>query len=304
MRKSVIGIGISAVLILAACSREEASPPGPRSLLGTGKGSFVFLDTRLNAGRPLTVYTYLPSEYSRSSPILFVMHGNTRNAGDYRDQWAEIAERRNALLLCPEFSGEDFPRDTQYNMGNMFLMDESDTPLGPVPEEDWTFSLIEPIFDLVKTMMTSTAPGYLIYGHSAGSQFVHRFLFFKPEARVLRAVLANAGWYTLPDFDVRFPYGLGGSPATKENLREAFAKEVTVYLGDADTDTESASLRRTPEAMAQGRHRFERGNNFYEECREAAAAQGVKFNWRLAVAPGIAHSNTGMAVFAEKVLFE
>ncbi len=306
MKKNTGGLGIVTLLLLfaAGCSRDQAAPSARRNMLNPGKGSFLFLDTRLNEGRPLTVHTYVPSKFEPGSRVLFVMHGNTRNADDYRDQWTEIAERRNALLLCPEFSNEDFPKDTQYNMGNMFVMDEADRPIQAVPEEDWAFSLIEPVFELVKSMTGSTAPGYLIYGHSAGSQFVHRFLFFRPDARVLRAVCANAGWYTMPDFDVHFPYGLQGTTATRDDLSRIFAKDVTVFLGDADIDTESPSLRKTPEALAQGKHRFERGNNFYAACRAAAEALGMEPRWKLAVAPGVAHSNANMAPFAEKALFE
>ncbi len=291
---------ISLAFVLGSC----VAAAGPQGVLKTGKGSFLFINTRLNQGRPLTVWTYIPTKLAHASPVLFVLHGNSRNADEYRDQWADIAERNNALLLCPEFSGEDFPLDTQYNMGNMFIMSESDSILGPVAESDWTYSLIEPVFDLARKMTNNASAGYFIYGHSAGSQFVHRFLFFKPGARVIRAVCANAGWYTVPDFDTVFPYGLKGTGVTKDDLRTVFGKDVTIFLGDADTDTESPSLRKTPEAMAQGRHRFERGNNFYAKCRDTAGELRTKFNWKLAVAPGVAHSNTDMAPLAEKILFK
>ena len=48
-----------------------------------------------------------------------------------------------------------------------------------------------------------------IYGHSAGSQFVHRFLMTRPDAPVERAVAANAGWYTLPDDECRLAVRTG-----------------------------------------------------------------------------------------------
>ena len=38
-----------------------------------------------------------------------------------------------------------------------------------------------------------------MFGHSAGGQFVHRFVQFKPNSRVNYAISANAGWYTVPD---------------------------------------------------------------------------------------------------------
>lgn len=273
-------------------------------LIPKGAGSFVFQKDDINRGRAITVYSYLPSDYGDNSPVLFVMHGNSRTAENYRNAWLEIAEKNHALLLVPHFSRENgFPEDDQYNMGNMFNMDREENLLSPNPENEWSYSLIDPIFDFVVERMRNTSKGYLIYGHSAGSQFLHRFLFFKPDAKVQKAVCANAGWYTMPDFQQIFPYGLKETQCSDDALRKLFTKKVTVLLGDQDTDPNHSSLRRTPQAMLQGSHRFERGHTFYKACKETAAALGVPFNWKLKIAPGIAHSNRDMAPFAAEVLF-
>ena len=79
---------------------------------------------------------------------------------------------------------------------------------------------------------------------------------------------------------------------------------MTVLLGDADVDPNASALRKTPEAEAQGPYRLARGRSFYASCEKAAGALGFDFRWRLSFAPGIAHSNSGMAPFAEKILFE
>jgi pimeloyl-ACP methyl ester carboxylesterase len=47
-----------------------------------------------------------------------------------------------------------------------------------------------------------------LWGHSAGAQFAHRFALFRPAAPVRRIVAAGAGWYTTPDLELDFPYGL------------------------------------------------------------------------------------------------
>jgi len=78
---------------------------------------------------------------------------------------------------------------------------------------------------------------------------------------------------------------------------------VVVLLGDADTDPHHAALRHTPEADAQGLHRFARGRFFFARVQAAAAALAAPCNWTLATAPGIAHSNKGMAPFAARQLF-
>lgn len=275
------------------------------SLIHKGVSSFVFQNANLNKGRPITVYSYLPSNYNDKSPLLFVMHGNSRTAENYRDAWINIAEENNALLLVPHFSRENgFPEDDQYNMGNMFKMDPQENLLSPNPENEWSYSLIDPIFDFAVEHMKNKSTGYLIYGHSAGSQFLHRMLFFKPNAKLQKAVCANAGWYTMPDFEQIFPYGLRETQCNEDSLRKLFSKNVTILLGDQDIDPNHSSLRRTPQAMLQGEHRFQRGHTFFQTCKQMAEKLGAKFNWDLQVVPGVAHSNRQMAPSAAKVLFQ
>ena len=135
---------------------------------------------------------------------------------------------------------------------------------------------------------------YTLFGHSAGSQFLHRFLYYVSGARVKRAIAANAGWYTMPDFGVRYPYGLAESGVTVEVLAGYFARDLVVLLGDADTLREDDDLRKTPEAELQGAHRFDRGRTFYRVARARAEALGVDFNWRLQEVQGAGHSNAEM----------
>jgi hypothetical protein len=112
-------------------------------------------------------------------------------------------------------------------------------------------------------------------------------------------VVANAGWYTFPVQTVAFPYGLGGVPI---DPAAAFARPVTILLGEGDTDPQHPSLRRNAEADAQGIHRYARGRAFFEAARAEAARLGTPFSWRLQTVPGVAHSNAGMAEAAMRLL--
>jgi len=49
---------------------------------------------------------------------------------------------------------------------------------------------------------------FSMFGHSAGAQFVHRYITFMPQGHLRAAVAANSGWYTLPDQTLKLPYGL------------------------------------------------------------------------------------------------
>ncbi|MGD8347466.1 MAG: hypothetical protein PVI83_09480, partial [Lysobacterales bacterium] len=145
---------------------------------------------------------------------------------------------------------------------------------------------------------------YAIYGHSAGAQFVHRFLFYIPGARVSRAVVANAGWYLMPDFGIDYPYGLRGSGVSRDHVVRVMAMPLTVLLGESDTDTADSGLRRAPEAMRQGEHRFARGQAWFAASRAWSEREGVAFGWRLETVPGVGHSNTLMAPPAARILLK
>jgi hypothetical protein len=131
---------------------------------------------------------------------------------------------------------------------------------------------------------------------------VHRFLYYKPDARVSKAILANAGWYTMPDFGVDYPYGLSESGVDHDVLTGYFGRNVTVLLGDADIDTSDDDLRRTPEAELQGPHRLARGHTFFRVAKAKAKALGVDFNWRIRIVPGAEHSNAQMTPAAAKLV--
>ena len=250
----------------------------------------IRIQTETPAGLEQYVYLGRPVNLAPDRPIVFVMHGVRRNADEYRDQWYDLAEEHDFLLVVPEFSQADFPGAEGYNYGNVY------GPKGGTRDMSrWAFSVIEPLFDEVRKRYGMQAEGYALFGHSAGAQFVHRFLYHVPAARVTRAVAANAGWYTMPDLKTPFPYGLKDSYVGPQRLGQALQQPLLILLGEADTDPEHPSLRRSPEAMAQGAHRFARGQAFFAAGRAEALRLGVPFGWTLETVPEADHDNRKMA---------
>lgn len=282
-------IGLLAVQPLGAQTAVEcAEVCRPNAAIETGSSSFAFTDW---AGHELKVWTYVPEGIDRANaPIAIIMHGANRDADRYRDQWKDHAERGGFIVIAPTFAASEFEGSRAYNMGGIFA--ETGEPRS---RELWSFSAIEPLFDDVVARLGGNQTHYTLYGHSAGSQFVHRFLFFMPEARVKRYLAANAGWYTFPDLEIAFPFGLEGTPVGEERLRAALAKDVVLLLGDRDTDPDHSSLNRSRGAMQQGRHRFARGQAFYASAKALAEERGWEFGWSLREVEGVAHSNGGMA---------
>lgn len=238
--------------------------------LAEAEAAKIRIELQTPGGVEQKVYLARPVGLAADRPIVFVMHGVRRNADEYRDQWYDLAEEHDFLVVVPEFSDDDFPGAEAYDYGNVY-----DEAGGVKPRSTWAFETIEPIFDDVRRRYGMTAEAYSIYGHSAGARFVHRFLMHVPEARVLRVVAANAGSYTMPDFSVDFPYGLRGSAVGREDLGRALQLPVAILLSEADTDS--------------------RGQAFFATARAAAADLQVPFGWQLATVPGADHDNRKMA---------
>lgn len=256
-----------------------------------------FYDDR--ATTPQRVFAYVPDNYTPMTPVIIVMHGTRRNADDYRDQWQPFAEQYRFILLCPEFTRGDFPGARGYNLG--LVRNENGEPN---PPKWWAYKRIEPIFQAARERYGLETDSFGLYGHSAGSQFVHRMVFFAPEASFGRIVAANAGWYTLPHARATWPYGLDGVPHHDKDRAAYFAQPMTILLGTKDTDPNHRSLRRAPEAMAQGPHRFARGHHFFATAKAEAEALGVPFNWELRTVEGVDHDNARMAPAAAAILME
>jgi poly(3-hydroxybutyrate) depolymerase len=273
----MIGLILATLLLQAQPDvTPDRQPPTGSSLIGVAGWG----------GPTLRVFTHVPEGYGADTPVLFIMHGVRRNADDYRDAWVALADACGLIILAPEFTAGAFPGAANYNLGGV---------AGEGPAQARAFNAIEPIFEGVRASLELSGERYWMFGHSAGAQFVHRYVSFSQAPNLGRAVAANAGWYTLPDRSERFPYGWRNAPVEPVEAADLFGHELVILLGEADNDPDAPFLRTTREANRQGRHRFARGETFYETARLAAAEAGVAFNWSLGAAPGIGHDNARMA---------
>ncbi|RYD87749.1 MAG: hypothetical protein EOP61_34945 [Sphingomonadales bacterium] len=245
------------------------------------------------AGPKLRVFYQLPKAVTADTPVLIAIHGVNRDADNYRDEWARHAIANGFIVVAPEFNRADFPDNESFSSGGM------EAPGGGFkPREQWAFAALDPLFDAVKARTGSKVPRYILYGHSGGAQFVQRFVLFMPGARYLRAIAANAGWYTMADFESGLPYGLKGSPIGEAELQSAFKRRLWILLGSKDIDPRSPNLRITKEAMKQGAYRLARGDNFFNSAQAAAAKLGTPFNWQRRYVNGVGHDNVGMSAAA------
>ena len=269
-------------ILFAVCASALLSACSPT------RPSFVFDGWE---GAPLNIYAVEPEDAAPDAPVIIVMHGVLRNADEYLDNWRKLAGELGVRVYAPEFDDERFPGASGYNYGGLGLD-------GP-----GAFDAIEPLYIYIRDNRLAAPQsadaaadgGYILFGHSAGAQFVHRFICFAETPNMRLAIAANAGWYTLPEGAYDWPYSLEGAPEEPCNLRDWFAKPLLVMLGDQDNDPQYYNLRKTEEAAAQGPHRLARGLNFLRLARDISEARDIEIAWRFEIVEGVGHDNLGMA---------
>lgn len=263
-------------------------------------------------GKNLTVFVFRPDNFdAEAGRIWFVMHGTERDARRYLKRAIPVARRHKVLLLVLEFSRDQYPDGDAYTIGmnNPSRMNAHAAEGSASSNSLHTPHMeIERTFSSVRKTLKSKQPGYFIFGHSAGAQFVHRLLSFVRCPRVLKAVAANAGWYTLSTIDKKwapFPYSLRGTAPDFKSPRQVLAAPLTILLGSEDTrgNEEDRRLRGSKSAMAQGANRLQRGVNYYRVGRQEARTAGWPFGWKVQIVPDAEHKVEEVISTAGDLLF-
>lgn len=289
MRKPFLFSSVFAFLILLSCDNNKTFDDTEPTLTIKGTGNFVFTQYTPLADKPVPVYYHIPENTTEDSPVLIVFHGAGRDAMENRDALIEKANQLSFIVVVPKFTDEAYPGGDAYNLGNVFVDGDNPSPSTLNDESVWTFSIIDPIFNYIKTLTGNTQPYYDAFGFSAGGQFAHRLVMFKPNANFNRVVASSSGWYTMPQNDVVFPYGLEESPADNMDFGGLFALPLTVMIGGNDDDPNSPGLRHNEYADAQGFNRLTRAQYFYNQSSAMAQSAGLPWNWSYVQLPNVEH---------------
>jgi poly(3-hydroxybutyrate) depolymerase len=247
--------------------------------------------------RPLTLRSARPRQFTSDTPVVFVHHGRGRNGDDYRNYWLPLVDEADILVIAPEFSDVSFPGSRWYNHGN--LLDGAGLPN---PREASTYAIDERIFAALRAQNVTRRRRYGLFGHSAGSQFVHRMLALGYRAHVATAVAANAGTYSMPELDTRFPFGLGGIGLTNDDVGKFLQFRLTVMAGTHDIDATAEHFPKDPASMRQGGTRLERAHRFIANARAMAGRLGTHCNWTIINVPGVAHEGDKMSAAAAPIV--
>jgi len=269
-----------------------------RALPIGGSASIPYTDP-FHPERRLVLECHRPTTHTPDRPVAIVQHGMNRNGSEYRDAWVPTADRHGLLIVAITFPAGEWPGPNPYNIGHVLADDGSVRP-----RDAWSFAIPGRVFALLRAAGITTRERTYLWGHSAGSQFVHRLLATQPHGVFEAVGAANAGAYCEPTLDRPYPFGLGGIGMTREDLVRFLAYSLVIFAGDRDVETDTDNLPRHDAAMAQGPHRFARAHYFLERGRTEAASLGITCNWRLIVVPGIAHEGMRMSAFAAAHWFD
>lgn len=224
----------------------------------------------------LEYLVYFPKSGSYESPVLAYIHGLSGNFREQAQAFISYCESYGIILVAPHFSEEqhaDYQRLGRLGRGkraDMFLN-----------------SCLAEVTSLIGVDTTQIN----LLGYSGGAQFVHRYLMAHPK-RVSRAVVVAAGWYTFPDTQLKFPYGIRSSrklPGVIFNPEAFLRVPITVLVGDQDVDLNGLRSNSQLDEQ-QGKNRMQRARKWVAAMRSAADAYGIEPYVSYSTIPGVGHA--------------
>lgn len=263
-----------------------------------GAASLPYLDPAF-PDRPLILHAARPEDWNPDRPVVFVHHGVGRNGQDYRDYWLPHVDAGRILAIAIEFPEASFPEYLWYNFGNLHAADGTANP-----RMQWTFGIDGRLFDALRQQGITSTERYGLFGHSAGGQYVHRMLSFGFRERVAVAVSANAGTYAMPDLTTNWPWGLGATDVTLDDLRALLGFPITVMAGTADTKTTGRFFPKGPKSLKQGPTRHARAHTYLRTGQSAAAMLGVPLAWTVIDVVDVGHDGRRMSDAAAPLVAE
>ena len=252
-------------------------------------------------------YVYIPDEMPKN--ILVLAHGMlpkrqkaSKVAMKYISRWVRYADEHNLLLIAPVFDTPRFGNLSGGSGGYRNLFGKY------IPADIF----VNQIVNRYAKNTSSGSDRFYLYGHSAGGQFVNRYVVTHPE-KIIRAVISAAGRYSYPTTAVEWPYGAGSLSKTlkwKDGTKEEVnitknlqnyalaASKISIVVGSKDIEVQ-------PKRPAHiGNTRIEIANSWANKMNENAKRFELNGNVNVHVIPDIDHSSSKLTPFCVKYLFD
>lgn len=250
---------------------------------------------------------YCPAKPPRG--LLTIVHGTpdspnaaAENARKYLARWISFAEDQRLLVVAPIFENSEYGS----------FDGSQGVPAGGYRGLYGKHFGADTFLDKVASRLGSQISGFdgrvILYGHSAGGQFVSRYLVRHPE-RVKTAVISASGRYPYPDQSAPWPYGMG---ATAVNINGKTIKDLpdpktwlaathiktTVVVGANDTDPQPARPGH------KGTTRLEFARHWVEDMNQLATQHNFQPLWNLILVPNTGHSSKQLTPTCQRVIAE
>ena len=240
------------------------------------------------------IYYITPDVINENTKVIFVIHGNSRNAEEYLSAWIPYVLNKNVIVAAPQFSKIDF----RY----FFLLEMAESS-GKVNnnKNDYINNSISLFFNYIKSKFSLSTKAYSMFGHSAGAQFTHRYMLLSMDTRISNSVIANAGWYTFLTND-EFPYGIKNSPISisNEQIKWFMSNKVHLLIGSDDVGFQSVNSSKG--ANLQGLTRVDRAANYFDSLVVNAENRGYALRWNYRVLDSVDHDFKKITPFAAQIL--
>lgn len=240
------------------------------------------------------IFYITPEIINKDTKVIFVIHGNSRNAEDYLSVWIPHVTNKNVIVAAPQFRKIDF----RY----FFLLEMAESS-GKVNsnKNEYINNSISLFFNYLKSKFSLSTETYSMFGHSAGAQFTHRYMLLSMDNRISNTVIANAGWYTFITDD-EFPYGINNSPIniSNEQIKWFMSKKANLLIGSDDIGFKSVNSSKG--ANLQGLTRVDRAANYFDSLIMNAESRGYALRWNYRVLERVDHDFKKVTPYAAQIL--
>jgi pimeloyl-ACP methyl ester carboxylesterase len=242
------------------------------------------------------IFYITPNKIDKDTQLLFVIHGNSRNAEDYISAWIPYISNKNIIVVAPQFNKNSF---------RYFFLLESATSSGKINNnpDNYINKSISSFFNFFQSKFSLSTNKYKMFGHSAGAQFTHRYMLLSNDKRISSAVIANAGWYTFLNGN-NFPYGIKNSPIdiSSDHIKWFMSNKTSLLIGNNDINLKSVNSSKG--AQRQGITRVDRANSYFNSLINISDNNNIPFRWSYKVVDKADHDYLKMTPVAAKILLE
>jgi len=252
---------------------------------------------------------YVPE--GRPNALLVIVHGTIgqdepalRAAESFCTRWTDLADQHQIVLLAPAFDQENFGGHAGPGGGYRGLFGR----------DVGADVFVNAIVDDTRDALPALPEKFGLYGHSAGGQFVSRYLVMHPE-RVAAAVISAAGTFAFPDPDVAWTNGM---KPLRRRIRwsddepwrtieiipdpdgwvKASQIPITVVVGEEDTD-EIKAIAGNP-----GRSHVERAKAWVRAMNTLARDHNQTSRVQFVQVPGVGHNSAKLTPICQRAIVQ